>query len=330
LTASDVRSLSESLLEAVGRVIVGKREAVRLALVALFARGHLLIEDVPGTGKTTLARTLASALGSQFSRIQFTPDLLPADIVGVTIYNASDSSFTFRKGPVFAEVVLADEINRATPRTQSALLEAMQEGQVSVDGHSYALPDLFLVMATQNPVEMDGTFRLPEAQLDRFLLRLQIGYPSAEEEEAMLAQFEQWKHGVPDSLASSAVTERATVLAVQDVVRRTSVGENVRSYIRRIAQASRQHESVQLGVSPRGSLALQRAAQASASMDGRQYVLPDDVKALAPAVLGHRVVVETSAELRGLTGTGIIAALVKEVEVPIERQDAAADGCVPG
>jgi len=312
----DVAELSRTLANAIGQVLVGKNDAVRLALVALFSEGHLLIEDVPGTGKTTLARTLAASTGADFRRIQFTPDLLPTDIIGVNIFDAKTTTFAFRRGPVFAEVVLADEINRATPRTQSALLEAMQEGQVSVDGDTYPLPQPFIVLATQNPVEMDGTFRLPEAQLDRFLLCLSLGYPDEAEEAAMLERYEK---GGPAWEKLEPVTHPRAIRNAQAMVRRVPVGENVRTYIRRIAQATRQHEHVRLGVSPRGTLALQVAAQASAAMDAREYVLPDDVKALAPAVLGHRLLIETGAALRGLSGVQVVSELVSQVEVPLER-----------
>jgi len=310
-----VATLARTLVDAVARVVVGKEDAVRLAVVGLLARGHLLIEDVPGTGKTTLARSLAAALGCEFRRIQFTPDLVPSDILGVNIYREGTGAFEFRPGPIFTQVVLADEINRATPRTQSALLESMQEGQVSIDGDTHRLPSPFLVIATQNPVEMDGTFRLPEAQIDRFLLRLELGYPDPAEETEMLARFEgqgpAWSELAPVATPAGIVTAQAAAARVQ-------VGSAVREYVRRITSATRSRPGVRLGVSPRGSLALQRAAQAYAAMAGRAYVLPDDVKRLAPVVLGHRIRLETSAELRGLRGVDVVEGLVHEVEVPME------------
>ncbi len=311
----DVAELGNALTEAIGRVVVGKEEAVKLALVALLAEGHLLIEDIPGTGKTTLARALAAATGADFRRIQFTPDLLPADIIGVNIFDTTSSSFVFRPGPVFAEVVLADEINRATPRTQSALLEAMQEGQVSIDGETHPLPQPFIVMATQNPVEMDGTFRLPEAQLDRFLLCMSLGYPTESEESAMLERYER-SGPVWESITAAAPPE--AIRAARAAVREVHVGANVRTYIRRIAHATRGHDQVRLGVSPRGTLALQVASQAMAALDSRTYVLPDDIKQLAPAVLGHRLLIETGAALRGLNGAQVIAELVKTIEIPLD------------
>jgi MoxR-like ATPase len=311
----DITACCDQLVAAISQLVVGKECAIRLALVALLARGHLLIEDVPGTGKTTLARALAGALGKSFRRIQFTPDLLPADILGVSIYRTETHEFEFRPGPIFAEVVLADEINRATPRTQAALLEAMQEGQVSIDGESHALPQPFMVLATQNSIEMDGTFRLPEAQLDRFLLRLEVGYPDAEHEEAMLAQFEavESAHNYVDAIADLPPVE-----VLQERVLRVQVGEFVRRYLRQIIQGTRTHEEVRLGASPRAALALQRASQAHAAMAGRVYALPDDVKAIAPAVLGHRLVLETQSTLRGLTGQGVVAQVLEQTSVPIE------------
>lgn len=311
----DVREYCDRLVAAVGAALVGKEDVIRLALIALLARGHLLIEDVPGTGKTTLARSLAAALGQSFGRIQFTPDLLPSDILGVSIYRAESAEFEFKPGPIFAGLVLADEINRATPRTQSALLEAMQEEQVSVDGESYPLPQPFMVLATQNPIEMDGTFRLPEAQLDRFLLCLEIGYPEPEDEESMLAQFESFDAARgPDIVA----LDLPGVAAVQKQVLKVVVGAQIRRYIREIVHATREHPETRLGVSPRGAIALQRAAQAHAAMSGRQFVLPDDVKAVAVHVLAHRLVVATQAALRGFTGQRVVQDTLASTEVPIE------------
>ncbi len=301
--------------ENVQKVIVGKPDAIDLAIVALLCRGHALIEDVPGTGKTTMAKALSASLGCDFHRIQFTPDLVPGDVLGVNFFNSSKSEFEFRPGPIFSQVLLADEINRATPRTQSALLEAMQESQASIDGVTSDLPQPFFVLATLNPVEMEGTFPLPEAQLDRFLLRISIGYPSAEEESAMLQRF----RGTGQRFDVADVAAPADIVAAQGKVDTVSVDETVSEYLLKIIAGTRSSSDLRLGASPRASLALQHAAQARAAMNGRSYVLPDDVKQLAVPVLSHRVVLDSSAHLRGRSPEQAIEAILDQTEVPIEK-----------
>lgn len=297
------------------KVIVGKPDAIDLAIVALLSRGHALIEDVPGTGKTTMAKALAASLGCDFHRIQFTPDLVPGDVLGVNFFNASKSEFEFRPGPIFSQVLLADEINRATPRTQSALLEAMQESQASIDGVTSDLPKPFFVLATLNPVEMEGTFPLPEAQLDRFILRIAIGYPSADEESAMLARF----RGAGQNFNIDSVATPSDIVAAQAVIDTVTVDETVSEYLLKIIAGTRDSRDLRLGASPRASLALQHASQVRAAMDGRGYVLPDDVKQLAVAVLSHRVVLDSSAHLRGRSAEEAITAILDATVVPIEK-----------
>ncbi|MBC7242824.1 MAG: MoxR family ATPase [Anaerolineae bacterium] len=310
----EVQSLAEQVKENVGRVIVGKEEVVELALIALLCEGHLLIEDVPGIGKTTLAKALARSLDCQFSRIQFTPDLLPSDVTGISFFNQRTQSFEFRAGPVFAQIVLADEINRATPRTQSALLEAMQERQVTIDGQTYTLPRPFMVLATQNPIELEGTFPLPEAQVDRFLMRIALGYPDEQEENAILRRFER-----EDPLEQlTPVATAGQVLEAQTAVRQVHVEDSVREYMVRVVRATREHEAVSLGVSPRGTLALFHTAQALAALRGRHFVIPDDVKTLVPHVLTHRIIISQRVRLRGRTPAEVLQEIVDAVPVPVE------------
>jgi len=305
-------ALFDALLANVERVIQGKREPVHLALVCLFAEGHLLIEDVPGVGKTSMAKAIARSIDGTWSRIQFTPDLLPSDVTGVSVWNRVENEFEFRPGGVFADIVLADEINRASPKTQSALLEAMEEHQVTVDAHTYSLPGPFMVIATQNPIELEGTYPLPEAQLDRFLMRVQMGYPSHDAERAILET-----HGSHASVEELApVTSAAEVVAGARAVADLHVADNLKSYIVDLVTATRQHRDLALGVSPRGALALQRAARALAASVGRDYVVPDDVKRLAVAVLEHRLLLAPDAQLRGAAPGDIVRELLASVPVP--------------
>jgi MoxR-like ATPase len=305
-------ALFDALLANVERVIQGKREPVRLSLVCLFAEGHLLIEDVPGVGKTSMAKALARSIDGTWSRIQFTPDLLPSDVTGVSVWNRVANEFEFRPGGVFADVVLADEINRASPKTQSALLEAMEERQVTVDTKTYGLPRPFMVIATQNPIELEGTYPLPEAQLDRFLMRIQMGYPSNDAERAILDT-----HGSHASVEEiSPVTTAAEVVAGAQSVADLHVADNIKAYIVDLVTATRQHRDLALGVSPRGALALQRAARALAASIGRDYVVPDDVKRLAVAVLEHRLLLAPDAQLRGAAPGDVVRELLASVPVP--------------
>jgi MoxR-like ATPase len=310
-----IRELAERAGDNIERVIVGKRDVIDLLLVALLCEGHVLIEDVPGTGKTMLAKSMARTLDCSFKRIQFTPDLLPSDVTGVSFFNQRSQEFEFRAGPIFSQIVLADEINRATPRTQSALLECMEEHQVSLEGETRPLPRPFLVLATQNPIELEGTFPLPEAQLDRFLLRLAIGYPGEQDEKNIVRRF---RAGSPlDELP--AVVSQADLTAMQRRVREVHVAEAIEDYVVRLTRASRLHPSIELGASPRATLALYRCAQALAGIKGRGYVLPDDVKRLAPAVLTHRMIASAQSRLRGRGAIEAISDILASVPVPVEE-----------
>ena len=309
----DFAQFTQVVQRSVGQVVIGKASVTELLLVALLSDGHVLIEDVPGIGKTTLAKALARSINGSFARIQFTPDLLPSDVTGISFFNQKAQSFEFRPGPVFSQLLLADEINRATPRTQSALLEAMQERQVTVDTETYALPRPFLVLATQNPIELEGTFPLPEAQVDRFLLQIRLGYPEEAEEEQMLVRYQR-----EEPLAQlQPVATIDDVIALQSQVREIHVSQDVRRYIVRVVRATREHPSVELGVSPRGTLALARASQALAALRGRDFVIPSDVQHLAGAVLTHRIHVSPQTRLRGRTPDQVVAEIAGTVPVPV-------------
>jgi MoxR-like ATPase len=308
----DIKSFSEQLSSNLGKVIVGKQQPIELIVIGLLCQGHVLIEDVPGVGKTMLARSLARSLDCTFNRIQFTPDMLPSDVTGVSIYNQQKNEFEFRPGPVIGQIVLADEINRATPKTQAALLEAMEERQVTVDGITHILPKPFMVMATQNPIEYEGTFPLPEAQLDRFLLRLRLGYPSVADEIRVLDD-QQVQHPLE---ALQPVVKLQEILEVVEGVKHIFVSPAVKRYIVELTTRTRQSEDVYLGASPRGSLALARAGQARAAMLGRDYVLPDDIQALAVPVLAHRIIVSPAARLRDLSSDRIVKEAIQATSVP--------------
>ncbi len=312
--AEALRSLLVRIRDAVERVIVGKRDVVELLLVAVLSGGHVLIEDVPGIGKTKLARSFCQAICGTFRRIQFTPDLLPADVTGSLVYESARGTFVFHPGPVFANVVLADEINRGTPRTQSALLEAMEERQVTVERQSYRLPEPFLVIATQNPIELEGTFPLPEAQLDRFAMRLRIGYPAPEEEAGVVRRF----LGGDPLLELAAVTHPEELVAAIADVRRVFLGQATLDYLVALVRRTREHEEVELGASPRATLALARAAQAAAVLAGRTFVVPDDIRAVALPVLAHRLKLTARAELHGTTAEAVLQSILDEVPVPVE------------
>ena len=309
--SSVAREIAERLLNNIGKVILGKGDEERLAVMTLMCRGHLLIEDVPGVGKTMLARSIARSIGGTFRRIQFTPDLLPADITGVSVFNQQNGTFAYREGPISAQVVLADEINRASPKTQAALLEAMEERQVTVDGVAHPMPEPFIVMATQNPIEYEGTFPLPETELDRFLVRLHLGYPDADDEIRVL-EAQQYAHPVEQL---EAVVDESELLALQKAVRAIHVSDEVKEYIVAVANATRRHESLYLGASPRGSLALFRLAQAKALLEERDYALPDDVKTLAYPALGHRVILSSAARIQGTSSADAIAQALEQTPV---------------
>ena len=309
-----VQEATRAVRQNVSRVIIGKEEVIDLLMVAMLCEGHVLFEDVPGIGKTTLAKTLAKSLGCSFQRIQFTPDLLPSDITGITFFNQKNSEFEFRPGPLLAQIVLADEINRATPRTQSALLEAMEERQISVERETVMLPRPFTVIATQNPIELEGTFPLPEAQIDRFLMRLRLDYPSHSEERLILERFKETQP--LDDLQPVLTAERLQEL--QRMIRRVRVEPVVENYIVDLVRATRDHSGVELGVSPRGTLALYRSSQAYAAIHGRFYVIPDDVKRVARPVLSHRMIATSQTRLHGRVMEQIIEEVLHNVSVPVE------------
>jgi len=312
METESVQRVSERLIHNVEQVIIGKRDAIELVIVGLLARGHMLIEDVPGVGKTMMARSLARSLGCSFGRIQFTPDMLPSDVTGVSIFNQKTREFEFRPGPVMAQIVLTDEINRATPKTQAALLEAMQELQVTVDGITHPLPEPFLVLATQNPIEYEGTFPLPEAQLDRFLMRIRLGYPSSEAEIAIL-ESQRYIHPVTQV---EQVIPVAELITAQEALKDVYLDRLVKEYIVDMVEQTRKHADIYLGSSPRGSLALYRTGQAWAAMRGRDYVLPDDIKKLAIPTLAHRLIVSPAARLKDVTGETVMQEILSALRVP--------------
>ena len=307
-----VQEIAERIVSSVGQVIMGKNNEIRLTALGLLCRGHILLEDIPGVGKTMMAKSLARAVGCSFNRIQFTPDMLPSDITGVSIFNPKTREFEFRPGPIMAQIVLADEINRATPKTQSALLEAMEEGQMTVDGVTYRLSNPFLIMATQNPIEYEGTFPLPEAQLDRFLIRIQMGYPQPTDELKILAA-QQYQHPLQNLQQVVTLQE---LLSAQQLIKDVYVAKEVQQYIINLITASRRHADVYLGSSPRGSLALFRTAQARAAMTGRDFVIPDDVKALAEVTLAHRIIVGPAARIKNITSRTIVQDILQSTPVP--------------
>ncbi|USG66373.1 MoxR family ATPase [Brevibacillus ruminantium] len=303
----------EKLINNIEKVLIGKRSIIEFCVAAILANGHVLLEDVPGVGKTMLVRSLSRSIGGEFKRIQFTPDLLPTDVTGVAIFNQKTLEFEFRPGPIFANVILADEINRTSPKTQSSLLEAMEERSVTIDGHTYQLNAPFFVMATQNPLEYEGTFPLPEAQLDRFLMQLSLGYPTLKEEMEMLTRFSQ--NNPLETLEPVVTAEELT--QIQKQVAAVRVSEGVQEYIVRLCQRTREHHQVYLGVSPRGSLALFRAAQALSFVRGRDYVIPDDIKELVPVTFTHRIILKPEARLEGTTTERILSSILAETRVPV-------------
>ena len=314
----ETRDLLEKMTRNIERVVIGKHQAVRVALVALLCEGHMLVEDVPGTGKTTLCKAIARTVGCSFRRIQLTPDVLPSDVTGLYYFDQRQASFEFRPGPIFANLVLADEINRATPRTQSALLEAMEERQVTVDSDTYPLPRPFIVVATQNPVELEGTFPLPEAQLDRFLVRTSLGYPDEADENAMVLRF-----GGDSPLDQlSPVVSSEELMSLQRDVKAIYLEDSVREYAVQVVRATRRHPAVRLGASPRATLALCRAAQARAMLDGRSFVIPDDVKEMAVPVLAHRMILDTQHRVRGRKAEDVLEEVIHGIRIPIEVRQA--------
>jgi len=312
--ANEFKGVVEKIKDNIQQVIVGKSDVIDSVLISILCNGHVLVEDVPGSGKTTLARAVASSLDCSFGRIQFTPDLMPSDVVGVNWFNQKSSEFEFQSGPIFNQIILADEINRATPRTQSALLESMQESQVTVDGDSRNLPTPFIVLATQNPLDMEGTFPLPEAQLDRFLMKISLGYPSKEEEADIVLRFH--KEGFSEDL--QPVANGDTIKDLESFSSLVKVEENIRDYIISIVRATRENDKLVIGASPRGSLGLYKCSQARAALNGRDYVIPDDVKSLIYSVLSHRIIPTSSARLRGFGGDEILEEIVSEITVPME------------
>jgi len=309
---AEIQDVTNQLLENVEKVIVGKTDAIRLTITGLLCQGHILIEDVPGTGKTMLAKSIARSIGGTFNRIQFTPDMLPSDVTGVSMFNQKTNEFEYRQGPIVAQIVLTDEINRATPKTQAALLEAMEEHQVTVDGQTHPLPEPFLVLATQNPIEYEGTFPLPEAQMDRFLLRISLGYPATNNEVRMLTN-QQLHHPIENL---KQVVEIDELLRAQEAVKRVKVTAEIKRYIVGLVEKTRAHGEIYLGASPRGSLALFRTSQARAAILGRDYVLPDDVKALAVPALAHRLIVGSAARIREVDAVDVIEEVLEKVPVP--------------
>jgi len=321
---SDVAALAGKLIANIEKVIIGKRQTLTLALAAYLCEGHVLLEDVPGVAKTMFARALARSVGCTFKRLQCTPDLLPTDVTGVSVFNQKSGEFEFRPGPVFAQTLLADEINRATPRTQAALLEAMGERRVSADGQTYVLKPPFLVVATQNPVDQEGTFPLPEAQLDRFLVRLSLGYPSFEEESKMLTRLQKG-HPIDDL---QPVVKAEDVLACQEAIRDIHVDDKIKKYILDVVHASREHEDILLGGSPRASIALFRTGQALAAIQGRDFVTPDDVKRMAHPVLAHRLILRPESRLRKKTPAAVVTELVADAKVPMLDRAVESNGAV--